>query len=89
MVERMSIDPQLEAMPPGPALGALLASVDRSRLNGYDLVIVMAARARQVAHEQAELLADVYEVSRCEPGGPDAPARRTRVMSSEQDEFAA
>src|SRR5262245_61167441 len=89
VIERMFLDPRLETMAPGPELGVVLATIDRSRLNGYDLVIVMAARARQVCYEQAQLLADTYEVSRCEPGGPHAPVERTRTIGSEQDEFAA
>src|SRR5215510_3500175 len=85
----MFLDPRLETLAPGPELGAVLATIDRCRLNGYDLVIVMAARARQVCYEQAQLLADIYEVSRCEPGGPHAPVERIGTVGSEQDEFAA
>ncbi|MGE5829312.1 MAG: DUF222 domain-containing protein, partial [Micromonosporaceae bacterium] len=85
----MSIDPQLGSMPPGPELSALLAGVDRSRLNGYDLVVLMAARARQVAYEQAQLLADIHEVSCCPPGGPDADISRATTFDSREHEFVA
>lgn len=64
-------------MAPGPELAAVLAAVDRSRVNGHDLVTVVEARARLVAHLQAELLADVAQVAHCPPGGPDAPVSRT------------
>ncbi|WP_146779062.1 HNH endonuclease signature motif containing protein [Actinomadura craniellae] len=40
-----------------------MASVDLSRLSGYDVVVVLRARARQVAHEQAELYAVMVEVA--------------------------
>ncbi|RAY12536.1 hypothetical protein DPM19_25765 [Actinomadura craniellae] len=32
-------------------------------MSGYDAVVVLRARARQVAHEQAELYADMVEVA--------------------------
>ncbi|WP_146779036.1 HNH endonuclease signature motif containing protein [Actinomadura craniellae] len=50
-------------MPPGPELAAALALIDRSRLSGHDTVVLLQARARQVAHEQAELYADMAEVA--------------------------
>jgi hypothetical protein len=75
----------LGEMSPGPELAALLASIDRSRLNGFDLVTVLQAQARQVAHEQARLLADLVAVAHCPPGGPDAPVAR----SPQVGEFAA
>ncbi|HET9202492.1 MAG TPA: hypothetical protein VFP67_05025, partial [Acidimicrobiia bacterium] len=37
--------------------------MDRSRISGHDLVSVLKARARQIAHDQAELLADIESVS--------------------------
>ncbi|MGH3388381.1 MAG: DUF222 domain-containing protein [Actinomadura sp.] len=52
-------------MSPGPELAAVLASVDRSALCGFDLVILLRARSRQLAHEQAELAADLVEVTAC------------------------
>jgi hypothetical protein len=88
MAKRMFLPEGLAAMPPGPELAAVLAGLDRRRLNGHDLVVVMAAQARQVAHEQARLLADVYEVSRCGPGGPDAAVLR-EPPSSGLCEFVA
>jgi hypothetical protein len=50
-------------MPPGPALAAALASIDRSALSGFDLVVVLQARGRQLAFEQAELAADMVAIS--------------------------
>src|SRR5258705_10035099 len=45
----------------GPGLAGLLGCVDRSRVGAEDLHHLVRARARQVAHEQAELLADLFE----------------------------
>jgi hypothetical protein len=47
----------LAEMPPGPALSAALGSIDRSVLSGFDLVVVLRARGRQLVFEQAELAA--------------------------------
>jgi hypothetical protein len=40
-------------MAPGPELAATLAGIDRSMLNGYELVILIQAERRQVAHYEA------------------------------------
>jgi hypothetical protein len=50
---------QLSQTLPGPALSAALATVDRSTVDGHDLVTLLQARARQLAHDQAQLLADL------------------------------
>jgi hypothetical protein len=55
----------LAEMPPGPGLAAVLASIDRSGLSGFDMVVLLRARARQVAFEQAELAADLVAVGAC------------------------
>lgn len=64
MVERLVIPEDLAEMAPGPELMARLADIDRSRLNRHDLTVVLQARARQLAHQQAELLADMAEIAR-------------------------
>lgn len=67
--EHHLIPPGLDEMPPGPNLAAILSSIDRTKVSGYDLVVTMRARARQIAYEQAELYADIAETARCmEPG---------------------
>ena len=55
----------LAEMPPGPELAAALASIDRSQLCGFDLVILLRARSRQIAYEQAGLAADMVAVAEC------------------------
>src|SRR3989337_3029428 len=53
----------LANMPPGHELGRLLEGIDRSQLNGHELVSLLQARARQVAHDQAEFYADMWELA--------------------------
>jgi hypothetical protein len=76
--DRVRVPADLEWMPPGPQLAAVLARVDRSRLDGSDLVTVMQARARQVAHEQAQLLADLVAVAHCSDA--DTPAELQEAL---------
>lgn len=66
----------LEVMPAGPELAALLASVDRKALSGKDRVRLAAARNRVASHMQAELLADLYSVTWEEPPVEDGLSRR-------------
>ena len=63
----------------------MLESVDRSRLNGHDLVTLMQARVRQLAHLQAEVYADMVELAHCPPGDANSPRQR----QSEMEEFAS
>lgn len=59
------LPPNLDSVPPGPYLAALLSSVDRTRLSGFELVRLMKARARMRAHYDADVYADMTEVARC------------------------
>jgi hypothetical protein len=61
VTDPMMVD--LEWLPPGVLLAAALDRVDRDHLSGHDRVSVLKARARQIAHDQAELLADIQSVS--------------------------
>lgn len=54
----------LEEMPPGPELAAVLASIDIDRLDGYDRVVVLKAEARQLAYQQARFYRAVGSVGR-------------------------
>jgi hexosaminidase len=67
----------LDSMPPGPRLGAVSASLDLFRYNGYQLVEILGAQQRQVSYQQARLLAVARELT-CTPGcvGTEAPSRR-------------
>ena len=53
----------LGSIAPGPELAGALAGMDRDRLGGHDRVELLKARARQLAHDQAQLYADIYSVS--------------------------
>jgi hypothetical protein len=66
---RQLIPEGLAEMVPGPVLGALLAGIDIHALAGADAVEVLQARARQLSHEQARLLATMVEVGWCDPDG--------------------
>jgi hypothetical protein len=70
----------LELLPPGVLLGRGLASVDRSELNGHDVVHLLRARRRQVSWLEAESLADMVELGHCPPSVPGSPPVRTQVM---------
>ena len=56
---------------PGPELGALLAGIEISALTGADAVELLRARARQLSHEQARLLAPWWK-SGCATPAPAA-----------------
>ena len=63
----------LEEIVPGRYLAAILSSIDRTKLSGYDVVRLLQARDRLVSHTQAGFYADVGEVAHaCDP---DTPAR--------------
>ncbi|HZC52850.1 MAG TPA: DUF222 domain-containing protein, partial [Mycobacterium sp.] len=85
MSERQCIPVGLAEMAPGAELGAVLETLDVARLNGHDLVVVLAARARQVAHLQAGMYAAMAAIAHCPPGDADSPVART----DGQVEFAA
>jgi len=67
-VDPRHVLPDLASVPPGPFLAAIVGSVDRSGLNGFDLVRLLQARERLVAHLQAGVAADTYEMAHAAPG---------------------
>ena len=52
----------LAAVPPGPELACLLAGVDLSRVCNDDVVDVLGALSRQLAHDQARMFTALTEV---------------------------
>jgi hypothetical protein len=60
--EPLSEVADLEWLPTGVMLGAALERVDRTSVSGYDRVELLKARARQIAHLQAQLHADVEAI---------------------------
>lgn len=83
--EQCTIPEVFAEMTPGPVLSAFISKVDRSRMNGYDLVNLMKAQARLVAYAQAELAATIREVAYCSAGDTGSGPER----SGEIDEFAS
>jgi hypothetical protein len=53
----------LDLMPTGPALGAILASIDVDALSGHDRVVVLRAQQRMASHFQAQVYAAMAAVS--------------------------
>jgi hypothetical protein len=53
----------LDEIPPGPYLAVILSSLDRSRLSGHDLVVVLRAEARMTAYFQALSYQSMVEVT--------------------------
>ncbi|MGH8871762.1 MAG: DUF222 domain-containing protein [Acidimicrobiia bacterium] len=68
MFERERLPEGLAEIPPGPELAQILATSNRDMLSGFDRVELMKARYRQVAHDQAELYADMVSIADAENG---------------------
>jgi hypothetical protein len=80
----------LAQLAPGPELGVLLGGLNISALTGNDLVEVLRARARQLSHEQAQLLAAMVKIGLCDPHtGPDEVARLAQALEYAADEIRA
>lgn len=77
-LERATIPRGLDAMKPGPRLGALLSAIDVASLNGRDAVLFARAQQRQISHDQARQYRAISRIS-------DLYA----AESSEEAEFAA
>ena len=60
--------------------------LDRSTLNGHQMVMVLQASARMVAHYQARMYADMMEVA-LSPAG-DAESRPERIDNLDEDSAA-
>jgi hypothetical protein len=82
--------PDLESVAPGPFLFAILEGIDRSRLNGFDMVEVLKARERLVAHCQAAAQEDMVEISDAAPGDAASdPERLAEAFEHAADEIRA
>jgi len=75
--DRHVLPDELEDIPVGPVLAALVTSIDRSRLNGHDAVRLMCAEARIAASFEARKLASMVEVALSPPGNADSPVERS------------
>lgn len=65
-----------DQIPVGPVLGAAISGIDRQALNGYDLVRVLRAEERMIAHYQSRSIADMVEISYSSAGDADSPVVR-------------
>jgi hypothetical protein len=89
-VDEHHVLPDLDAIPAGPFLAVMLEHVDRSKLNGFDLVRLLQARERQVAHTQAGSMTDMVEVSYAAPGDNHSdPVRLQEAFEYASDEIRA
>ena len=81
------------ALPPGPELSAVLDALPRERVPNARLVEVAQARSRQLAHEQAELFADLVEITHAVAVAdlPDKPGDRAEAVArnAKQVEWAS
>ena len=75
----------LEGIAPGVHLAAVVSSVDRSRLNGHDVVRLMQAEARMSSHHEAGKYEAMAEVAYASPSDPDSEVLRRYG----QEEYAA
>lgn len=69
----------LAEMPPGPGLAAALATLDLPGMAGDDVVDVMLAQSRQLAHEQARMFAVLSEVICRRPFAGPGEVRRAET----------
>src|SRR5678815_2966159 len=60
---RQRLPEGLADLPPGPSLGAVLASIDRSRLSSEDMYELTGSLARMVSHYQALLVTAMYDTA--------------------------
>jgi len=84
-LDRHLLPDDLEQIPPGLYLAAVVSAVDPSRLNGHDAVRLMQAEARLASHHEAGKLAAMSEVAFSPPGDADSPVER----GFEEIEYAA
>ena len=78
----------LAELPPGPELSSVLAGIDRSRVGADELHDLCLARARLLAHVQAELLADVWETGRATRQPAGSLSRNEGIDEFSGDELA-
>lgn len=62
-VEERVLTDELERLPPGPFLAAMLRTIDLQQCSGPDRVRVLAARQRMASHYQARVYEDIAAVA--------------------------
>ncbi|MFP5073172.1 hypothetical protein ACLFMI_26380, partial [Pseudonocardia nantongensis] len=90
MVIGQAVPEGLAVLPPGPELSALLAGLDLSQVPNDDIVDVLIARSRQLAHDQAAMFTALAEVVCRRPfAGPLEVRRGDRADICGSDEVRA
>jgi hypothetical protein len=79
MVIGMVVPEGLAAIPPGPELATPLDALEVSRVPNDDIVDVLMAQSRQLAHEQARMFATLTEVIHRRPLAGPSEIRRSDV----------
>lgn len=87
MAETLRLD--LDQVPTGLMLAAVLARIDRDQLSGLDRVTVLKARNRLKAWVDAELLADVDSVTEAIGELPPVPGSPHDVYDTTAIEIGA
>ncbi|HTK61535.1 MAG TPA: DUF222 domain-containing protein [Pseudonocardia sp.] len=81
---------RLAEIPPGALLAAALDSLELACVPNGQIVDVLTARYRQLAHDQAQLLATLVELGRSTPDvGPDVALRAAHIQPWASGEIAA
>jgi hypothetical protein len=83
--DRQLLPDGFDQLLPGPFLALIVSSLDPKRLNGYDMVRFMKARAALANHHEAGKYAAMAEVAYAPPSDPESGVLR----SSEEIEYAA
>lgn len=78
---------QVVASPPGPELSAVLGALPWGEVPNARLIEVLQARARQLAHEQAELFAGIVEISHA-VAVSDLPGSHGEAVRRAEEQFA-
>ncbi len=84
-----TVPTDLDSWEPGLFSHAMLTSIDRSRLSGRDLVTVLRAEAKLIAHLEALHAQTVSELAHIDPDDPDETARVDDVWEVASDELGA
>jgi len=83
--DRQLLPDGFDQLLPSPFLALIVSSFDPKRLNGYDMVRFMKARAALANHHEAGKYAAMAEVAYAPPSDPESGVSR----SSEEIEYAA
>lgn len=83
MFDTEGIPKGLDGMAPGPVLGAILTSIDVTRVSGHDRVVVLRAHQRMASHYQAQVYADMAAVTEAAEAMTDDPEIAADTAASE------